>query len=326
MFRPDNFNGKDQTSRRVIMSYPDDAETMKFEFPLEAVQSDLQTPKSVRPAVDFGAVSDRGLVRPQNEDAFVIYREGRFWERIHTNLGMDLPGLYQEENYVMAVADGMGGQKGGRIASHLAIRLAVNLVLNSPQWVVRLDNPETREREIREAKQRTQEYFRKVDQALAGYMTENPQFAGMGTTMTAVMISGRDLFTMHTGDSRAYLLRENKLYRLTRDQTVAQALVDAGAITPEQVSRHWLKHQLVSCLGGTSREVNLEIGHIGLFGGDNVLVCTDGLTDMIGDDEIAGILATETSAQTMCRNLADAALRAGGRDNVTVLTCRYFAT
>jgi len=299
-----------------------DADTVIMELPMDPLQP--PRPFSSLVAIDFGAITHVGNVRSNNEDAYIIYRSGRYWEKVKTSLEAgDLPDRSDEIGYGMAVADGVGGSTAGEVASSMAIRVLVSLILNAAKWALKLDNPETREVELQDVKERAQAYFQKVDHALLEHAEAYPRLKGMGTTLTGAYSFGDDLFILHIGDTRAYLFRQSNLKRLTHDHTAAQALVDAGAISPEEVSTHRLRHTLTSCLGGESAKIQMEIRHLRLMDGDRLLLCSDGLTDMISDPEIAEVMrATEGSAEA-CPALVNLALQKGGKDNVTVVLARY---
>jgi serine/threonine protein phosphatase PrpC len=279
---------------------------------------------STRAKLDIGAVSHTGKVRPQNEDAYIIYQTGRYWEHIRSSLPPeDLPRKVDEKTFVMAVADGIGGRKGGEVASNLALRIIVKLILKTGKYATKLDNPETREKEIEGALERSQAFFKRVDEELVRYAKHYPALKGMGTTLTGVYVFGKDLFTMHVGDSRVYLFRDGILHRLTKDQTFAQQLVDRGTFTKEQGERHYFRHTLTSCLGGEGGKVDLEINHYELLDRDMLLLCTDGLTEMVQDAEITSVLQKNLAAQESCDELLEKALSAGGKDNVTIIVGAY---
>jgi PPM family protein phosphatase len=305
------------------MYSPSDAETVVMELPL---MDPLQPPKpfSSLVGIDFGAVTDAGKVRPNNEDAYIIYRAGRYWEKVKASLEAgDLPERSDEMGYGMAVADGMGGAAAGEVASNMAIHVLISLILNAAKWALKLDNPETRDVELQDVKERAQAHFQRVDQALLEYAEAYPRLKGMGTTLTGAYSFGDDLFILHIGDTRAYLFRQNNLKRLTHDHTAAQALADTGAISPEDVSTHRLRHTLTSCLGGESGKIQMEIRHMRLMDRDRLLICSDGLTDMISDPEIAEVMRAMESSDEACQTLVNLALQKGGKDNVTVVLARY---
>jgi protein phosphatase len=141
--------------------------------------------------------------------------------------------------------------------------------------------------------------------------------------MTAAYSIGDDLFLAHVGDSRAYLFRDGKLQLLTHDQTQAQLMADIGMISQREVARHRLRHVLTSALGGTEKAVKVDIQRLKLSNADRLLLCTDGLTDMVDDAGIAGALAARETSHEASRRLMDLALEKGGKDNVTIVLARY---
>lgn len=299
-------------------------QTIALEFP--SIFDPLQPPIpfSSRVRVDFGALTHTGKVRAANEDAYIIYRASRSWQKLMTSLDSEyLPDNFEEHGYGMAVADGVGGAAGGQVASQMAIRLLMSLILNAARWALKLDNPETRDEEVLQVKQNAEEYFRIVDQALIQHAEAYPRLKGMGTTLTGGYSVGDDLFILHIGDSRAYLFRQDSIRRLTHDQTVAQALADAGAIAPQEISAHRLRHTLTSCLGGKASKIQMEIRHLRLLDGDRILLCSDGLTDLVSEDEVADVLRAAPASSDVCQKLLDLALDRGGNDNVTVLVAGY---
>ncbi len=306
------------------MSDPRDLDTAEFEVPILSNATKFEPPISSRVRLEFGSATHKGLVRSKNEDSYLIYRVGRYWEKLTTTLNPDeLPGRIEETGYTLAVADGMGGMAGGEVASSTALRLIANLVLRAARWAKKLDNPETRDSEIKEAMVRAETYFRTVDDWLVQYAEIYPALKGMGTTLTSAYVFGKDLFTLHVGDSRAYLLRKDDLSLLTRDQTVAQQLADRGVIKQDEVESHFLRHTLTSCLGGRGGEIDLEVRHYQLLDNDRLLLCTDGLTDMVPHTRISETLQLTLDAQQACDTLVATALEEGGRDNVTALVANY---
>ena len=141
--------------------------------------------------------------------------------------------------------------------------------------------------------------------------------------MTAALSLGDDLFVTQVGDSRAYLFRDGTLQRLTRDQTHAQLLADQGVISQQDVARHRLRHVLTNALGGFQKNVRVDIKRWKLADGDRLLLCSDGLTDMLDDAHIAEVLAREAGSDEACRLLVEGALENGGKDNITVVLARY---
>lgn len=195
---------------------------------------------------------------------------------------------------VLIVADGMGGAVGGEVASRLAVETAMNRE-GTPTERVQAAN----------------------EQVVAAAL-ENPQLAGMGTTMTLIQLNpdGRgDL--AHVGDSRAYLLRDGQMQMLTSDHTVVAEHVAAGRLTQEDALTHPQRSMLTRVLG-ISFELDVDESELSLAPGDRLLLCSDGLTNMIGDEEIAATLSSAT-AEEAAWNLIEQANRAGGHDNITVM-------
>src|SRR5262249_38123421 len=141
-------------------------------------------------------------------------------------------------------------------------------------------------------------------------------------TVTVAGSQGLDLILCHVGDSRAYLLRDGQLRQLTRDMTVAQELFEAGLITPAELSTHPMRHVLTECLG-RAPELNAEMQHMPLEDGDRLLLCSDGLTEMVTDDLIAQAMRDIEEPQAACQALVELALEGGGNDNVTVVLAHY---
>jgi protein phosphatase len=145
----------------------------------------------------------------------------------------------------------------------------------------------------------------------------------MGTTLTAVRSLGRDLVITHVGDSRAYLLRSGSLLRLTRDHTFAQLLVETGHLKPGDVARSPHRHVLTNALGGSTADVHVDTDRLQLEDRDRLLLCSDGLTDLVDDGSISKILLETMRSSDACERLVQRALDAGGHDNVTVIVAAY---
>jgi protein phosphatase len=270
--------------------------------------------------VDVGGLSHPGHVRPNNEDHFFVARFGRFLERLCTNLPEDeIQQRFEETGYGLVVADGIGGSAAGEVASKLAISTFVNLVLGTPDWIMRLDDDLLPQ----EVKRRAQERYGQISTVMAEQAQADPTLQGFGTTMTVGLSLGKDLFVAHIGDSRAYLLRQQRLHQLTRDHTLAQALVDQGVLTKQAVATHRLRHVLTKSLGAQGGQVEPDVQEVVLQNGDCLLLCTDGLTDMVQDTRIAEVLGRGETAEKACQCLVEEALKAGGKDNVTVIVARY---
>jgi len=270
--------------------------------------------------VDLAALSHPGKVRRNNEDHFMAARFDRTMRTLSTNLPEgDIPREYAETAYGLLVADGVGGAVAGEIASRTAIHAIVDLVIETPDWIMQMDEPLANE-----VLARMERRFQRVREVLIERAAADPGLRGMATTMTVACSLGPELLTAHVGDSRAYVFRKGgRLERLTRDQTMAQSLADAGAITQEEVATHPSRHVLTSALATRGAFVQVELKRWRLEDGDQLLLCSDGLTEMVSDETIATVLASPGPSAETCRRLVDLALEAGGKDNVTVVLARY---
>jgi protein phosphatase len=269
--------------------------------------------------VDVGAATHPGQVRPNNEDHYLVIRGGRFLQTLLTNLPQgSVPGTFGDTIHAAAVADGMGGRASGEVASRLAITHLLDLVLATPDWIFGLGTVEV-EKILRRATER----MRGIHAELVERAQQDPALAGMGTTLTVAWNFRTALFLAHVGDSRAYLLRAGALKKLTRDHTVAQGLADAGMITGQEVATHWLRHVLTQALGIPDSGHKSHVQRLDLVDGDRLLLCTDGLTDMVDEATIAATLGRDARAAEKSQALVDQALAAGGRDNVTAVVFGY---
>jgi protein phosphatase len=274
---------------------------------------------SAQVEVDLAALSDRGKVRPNNEDHYLVVRLDRTMQFLQTSLAPeDLPAARAETAYGLLVADGMGGRAAGEVASRTAITVLVDLVLRTPDWIMLPG-----EMGLQEVMRRIEQRFHRIAEALTDKALGDAGLANMGTTMTLTCSLGANLILAHVGDSRAYLFRQNQLHQLTTDQTVAQALVDAGAISPAEAATHPKRHMLTSALAANASRPWIELHHLQLEDKDQVLLCTDGLHDLVAEAALAEVLRQGRSAADTCRVLVDLALEAGGNDNVTVVLGRY---
>jgi serine/threonine protein phosphatase PrpC len=277
-----------------------------------------------QPHIEIAARTDRGKQRETNEDAYLVFRTGRFLERIQSSIASEeLASHYDQGGYIMAVADGMGGVAGGEVASRQALVEAFRLILRSPKWLLSLDDPETRNSEIRSFFERTKIYLAGVHAALLRHASADPRVQGMGTTLTVAYSVGFDLFVVHVGDSRVYLYREGGVHRVTRDHTVAQTLADTGAISQGDVATHPSRHVLTQVLGGQGGWLHGDTTHLRLQSGDVVVLCTDGLTAVAGNDDLARILGSTPSCEAACESLVGLTLERGAPDNVTVIVAGY---
>ena len=212
----------------------------------------------------------------------------------------------------------MGGHAGGEVASRTALIVFFHLLFDTPDWVLKVDD-----QSAEKILDRVTDRYRSLDSLLDERARVDPNLRGMGTTMTLTYSIGFDLFLAHAGDSRAYLCRDGSLRQLTRDHTRVQELVDAGMMTREEAATHRLRNVLTNVLGGGVPLTDVDVHRVLLAAGDSMLLCSDGLYDVVKDDEIASILGAATSVEAACRALIDCALARGAPDNVTALVSRY---
>jgi protein phosphatase len=265
--------------------------------------------------VEFGAASHVGLVRPSNEDHFAVIRRGRTQEILLTNVQADQTASSADESYCFVVADGMGGAAAGETASRVAIQKAFELTDQASSWVMRL-----RSLAAHQLQERIDAYVSQVHRTLREMGEADPDLAGMGTTWTSIYVVGHNAIVVHIGDSRAYLWRNDLLRQITRDQTMAQVLIDSGV--PEEQTKG-VRHILTNTLGGKNQVVVPRVGHVAIQGGDRMLLCTDGLTDAVSPHEIGDVLTSFVDPQAACDALIHAALDHGGKDNITVVLADF---
>lgn len=231
----------------------------------------------------FAAVTDIGKLRSENEDAFLATGK------------------------IFAVADGMGGHLAGEIASTTALEIFKEQV----------------ERARGSAnKNLIAESIQKANQAVYQKAIGEPEQRGMGTTLTAMILKNQKYLIGHIGDSRAYLLRKDKLRRLTEDHALIAEMVREGKISLEEAARHPLRSVLTRALGVEPKiEVDLVVQD--QMAGDKILLCTDGLNIMVGDEQIERIIAQKANPQDICEKLIRAANAEGGPDNITVVLVEF---
>ncbi|HYV35536.1 MAG TPA: protein phosphatase 2C domain-containing protein [Gemmataceae bacterium] len=287
------------------------AETVDFEL-----DADGSVPRRVE--VDCSGLSDKGLVRQNNEDHFLIGRFGRFLKPLQTNIANPPPDDFLQEGYGLVVADGVGGHRGGEIASELAIRTLRELALDTSDWIISAGKLEAQRVMARMA-----DRYRKIDAALTDRAQADPLLSKMATTMTLACSVGPSMILAHVGDSRAYLFRAGKLHQLTRDHTLAQEMLDQGEIQRLEDASQSTRHALMRVLGSAASYCTADVDHLALADQDQILLCTDGLTDMVANDVIAALVSESPTAAQACQKLVAEALKNGGKDNVTVVVGRY---
>ena len=275
--------------------------------------------EGVRRRVESFGLSHVGKVRQANEDHFVIASLQRSVQLRQTNL--DDTGVFDRlcgpMAYLFAVADGVGGQAGGRLASGMAVQTIVEYLSETVGSYHRV--PPGQELAFLEplgvAVQRAHETL------LASFEPQGQD--GPATTLTIALLVWPRTFLVHVGDSRAYHRRGSTLRRLTRDQTLGNYLLEQGAMSEQQVQRTGYHNVLTSAIGAS--DMTPVVGVLDLEPGDALLLCTDGLTNEIPEPEIDALLAGAADPEGTCRALVDRALAGGGRDNITAIVAYALA-
>lgn len=234
-------------------------------------------------------LSDVGRVRAHNEDSFEI----------------------DPENQVYIVADGMGGHRHGEVASRVAVKAVTAWMQNH-----RPNGAEEAGMPAHLASLKTA--IESAQDAVQQAVEEDVSLVGMGTTVVAMILSGNSAGVAHVGDSRAYRYRKSQLERLTKDHTWVGEQVGAGLLSEEQAKVHPLRNVVTRALGGRGG-VAVEVAETSIMPGDVYLLCSDGLTTMLSDEDIESHLVEATSIEEACRSLISASNSGGGLDNITVL-------
>lgn len=282
--------------------------------PLPAHASAETPPLVVR---SYG-LSHPGRVRSNNEDVFVVGDLARTLIVRHTNIPQPTETHSRHRGHVFLVADGVGGNEAGDVASRLGTDTVEEFLLNTFRRFAAVPSTDGQA-----ALRELQAALRQADARLFDEAVRHPEWRGMGTTLTLAIASGRRLFVAHAGDTRSYLFSGGILRQLTTDHTVAAEMARSGLISPSQQDQHPWRHVLTNLLGGTEHGVRAEVHLLDLHPGDVLVLCTDGLTDMVPDEAIAAVLAAKADPEAACRRLIDAANENGGEDNVTAIVARF---
>jgi len=261
----------------------------------------------------FG-LTDPGRVRPSNEDHFAIVELARTLHVHRTSIPQAGAQYSSHRGHVFVVADGMGGHRGGEVASALTVVTIEGFLLNSLRRFFHLEAPEEHHvmKEFRAA-------LLHADARVFEEAAREPRLAGMGATLTMAFALDWTLFVAHAGDCRAYLYSRGDLRQLTQDHTVTAELVRRGELSPDAAAGHRFRHVVTNVLGGTQPGARVELHKLDLEPDDVLLLCSDGLTEMVTDDRIAAVLGDGDGPQRMCERLVAEANENGGKDNITVV-------
>jgi protein phosphatase len=265
----------------------------------------------------FG-LSDRGQVRPSNEDRFVIVELARTMYVHQTNLPQSAAKFSSHRGHGFLVADGVGGHKGGEVASALTVESIEEFLLNTLKRFSNL--------QVTEAQNALKELESALLHAEARIFCEtakHPEWRGMATTLTLAFAVNWMLFIAHAGDSRCYLLSKGELHQLTLDHTMTAELIRQGVLSPNGGARAPFRHVVTNILGGSEPGVQVELHRLDLHPGDVLLLCSDGLTEMVAEDRITLILREENDPQRACERLVAEANMHGGKDNITVIVAHF---
>ena len=235
-------------------------------------------------------LTDTGRVRIGNEDAWAAD---------------PAQGLY-------IVADGMGGHNAGEIAAQLVVDTLPKLVRK------RIGSDGAAPRTTQALARRLRSAVARLNREVYAHSMSEPGLQGMGATVVLAMIRGGEAVVVHMGDSRAYLLRDGRLKLLTKDHSVVQALIDMGEITEEEAATHPERNRITASVGMPG-DATPDSRRVPLRNGDRLLLCSDGLANMVPDAGIGRILGSPRSPEMVCQDLIDAANVAGGHDNITVV-------
>jgi PPM family protein phosphatase len=247
-----------------------------------------------KPGIEVAGQTDVGCLRENNEDAYL------YWEPAEDN-------QFRLKGRLAVVADGMGGHEGGQEASHLAVEAVREVYAHSAS-----DDPQAA----------LLESFVAAHARILEYAEQHPEFLGMGTTCTAVVVQGRRIYFAHVGDSRLYLVRNGRVSRLTRDHSYVGRLVENGLVSAEDAEHHPQRHILIAALGsGADLAVDGAEPGMAVQEGDDLLLCTDGLWSVVSEKELASALDGNTPAEC-CTALVRLARQRGGPDNITLQVLR----
>ena len=240
--------------------------------------------------MEISAMSDVGRQRQNNEDNYFVYRNESLWG------GM--------------ISDGMGGEKAGELASKMAVDIVKHHIICN-------FDPKMDYMRLAEV---IREWFMIANREIYK-KAQGDEFSGMGTTGTLAMVFDNKLIIAHVGDSRCYLIGKNFINQLTDDHSYVEELVRSGHITESDARVHPKKNMITRALG-TDISVKVDM-NIMAYNGDTILLCSDGLTNMISDQQILQTVEQNGQLDDAVTGMIELANKKGGNDNITVIVCRY---
>lgn len=251
------------------------------------------------------AQTDIGLLRSKNEDAFCIADLTTGEAALESDC---IPHRIGERGTLLVVADGMGGAAAGKLASEMAVAALREALLHDSANL----SLNTRLANATEA----------ANRQVYNFASQNPELKGMGTTLTAVLVQNNSAMISQVGDSRAYLIRGERIHQLTKDQTLVQKLIDSGQITPEQ-ALSYSRHVILQAVG-TEPTVDYALAEIDLYHDDHLLLCSDGLSSYITAEEMLQTIENSATLPDACNFLVELANERGGEDNITIVIARLY--
>jgi serine/threonine protein phosphatase PrpC len=293
-------------------------------FPTIADLREALTDLNLPVVLQSGHFTDVGLVRELNEDSVLALNLTQYYESVQTQIGL----------YI--VSDGMGGEAAGEVASRVTVRAVAEWVTDK---LISASLKSTREEKIAAPTQTgglrlavanghemaTTEMLKlaviAANREVIAYAAANPQERGLGATVTVAMVVGEVLTIAHVGDSRCYLLTGDQLAQLTEDHSLVQKMVNTGNLTLSEARNHPYRNVIYRSIG-SDEQIDIDIVRRKLKSGDTLMLCSDGLNGMLGDDQIRDILLVNADPNNAAKELVVAANAAGGVDNTSVIVVR----
>ena len=246
--------------------------------------------------IGFG-VSDIGRQRQHNEDSYVVESGAKLF----------------------IVADGMGGHAAGEIASRIAVEAVIEFILNSDEeegtW------PYAYDERLKRSTNRLVAALKMANRRVLEAMRQDARLRGMGTTIVASMFDGDIASFAHVGDSRAYMIRDSRISRITNDHSWVYEQVQAGMLSEAEAEKHPLRNVITRALGGAV-SIHPDAAEVDCRPGDTFLLCSDGLTGMVPEEEILEIITQSLDVEQISEQLVARANEHGGQDNITALVVR----
>jgi len=290
-----------------------DAHTLRRAIVSAPLDFDLFDPLSSVTALEIGATSVRGKLRAYNTDHYLAVTFTRGLETVVTSLAeADRPPAFEEHGYAMFVADGSGSRGEGAYASRVALSTLAHLAVQYGKWNLRVDM-ET----AAGIKQEVLRLYRLADDALRQASRKLPG-TSLTTSLTMAALAGADVFVANVGHSKAFLFREGDLIQLTTDNATERLGMSRPGTDPGPLGPEALGEQTGDAVG-----VDVEIEHAKMMPGDRLLLCTNGLTDVVREAEIADALALRRRPDDDCQQLVDLAVLMGSTDDITAMVADY---